>query len=78
MTPLEPQDIAISAPARPRCWNRPRIGQRRLRLFHEHLARPARWLRPVAAANHAICSALQDVAAKAQTTLIIPPPALHR
>ena len=28
------------------------------------------------AANHAIRSALQDVAAKAQTTLIIPPPAL--
>jgi N6-L-threonylcarbamoyladenine synthase len=28
------------------------------------------------AANHAIRDALQDVAAKAQTTLIIPPPAL--
>ena len=70
---------AISARAsRPRCWNstadRLSVG---LRLFAERFG-PARALVAAGgvAANHAIRGALQDVAAKAQTTLVVPPPAL--
>ena len=47
---------------RPRCWNRRRTG--------------SAWACACFTTNHAIRGALQDVAAKAQTTLIIPPPAL--
>ncbi len=70
---------ATSAPAfRPRCSNstadRLSVG---LRLFHERFGPPRALVAAGGvAANRAIRSALQDVAAKAQTTLIIPPPAL--
>ena len=48
-----------------------------LRLFQERFGTPRALVAAGGvAANHAIRSALQDVAAKAQTTLIIPPPAL--
>ncbi len=48
-----------------------------LRLFHEQFGPPRALVAAGGvAANQAIRSALQDVAAKAQTTLIIPPPAL--
>ena len=48
-----------------------------LRLFHEQFGPPRALVAAGGvAANHAIRGALQDVAAKAQTTLIIPPPAL--
>ena len=70
---------AISAPAfRPRCWNstadRLSVG---LRLFHEQFGPPRALVAAGGvAANQAIRGALQDVARKAQTTLIMPPPAL--
>ena len=70
---------AISAPAfRRRCWNRPPTGLSvGLRLFHEQFGPPRALVAAGGvAANQAIRGALQDVAAKAQTTLIIPPPAL--
>ena len=48
-----------------------------LRLFHEKFGPPRALVAAGGvAANRAIRGALQDVAAKAQTTLIIPPPAL--
>src|SRR6266566_7714693 len=48
-----------------------------LRLFHERFGPPRALVAAGGvAANHAIRGALQDVAATAQTTLIIPPPAL--
>ena len=48
-----------------------------LRLFHEQFGPPRALVAAGGvAANQAIRGALQDVAAKAQTTLIIPPPAL--
>jgi N6-L-threonylcarbamoyladenine synthase len=48
-----------------------------LRLFHEQFGPPRALVAAGGvAANQAIRAALQDVAAKAQTTLIIPPPAL--
>ena len=48
-----------------------------LRLFHEQFGPPRALVAAGGvAANHAIRDALQDVAAKAETTLIIPPPAL--
>ena len=48
-----------------------------LRLFHEQFGPPRALVAAGGvAANQAIRGALQDVAAKAETTLIIPPPAL--
>jgi len=48
-----------------------------LKLFHEQFGPPRALVAAGGvAANQAIRGALQDVAAKAQTTLIIPPPAL--
>jgi len=48
-----------------------------LRLFHEQFGPPRALVAAGGvAANQAIRGALQNVAAKAQTTLIIPPPAL--
>jgi N6-L-threonylcarbamoyladenine synthase len=48
-----------------------------LRLFHEQFGPPRALVAAGGvAANQAIRGALQEVAAKAQTTLIIPPPAL--
>ena len=48
-----------------------------LRLFHEQFGPPRALVAAGGvAANQAIRGALQQVAAKAQTTLIIPPPAL--
>ena len=48
-----------------------------MRLFHEQFGPPRALVAAGGvAANQAIRGALQDVAAKAQTTLIIPPPAL--
>ena len=70
---------AISARAsRPRCWNstadRLRVG---LKLFQERFGAPRALVAAGGvAANQAIRGALQDVAHKAETTLIIPPPAL--
>src|SRR5437868_2272405 len=50
-----------------------------LKLFHEQFGAPRALVAAGGvAANQAIRGALQDVAAKAQTTLIIPPPALCR
>ena len=54
--------------------DRLRVG---LRLFHEQFGPPRALVAAGGvAANQAIRGALQDVADKAQTTLIIPPPAL--
>ena len=48
-----------------------------MRLFHEQLARRARWSPPAASPPTApFAPALQDVATKAGTTLVMPPPAL--
>ncbi|TKW80210.1 MAG: tRNA (adenosine(37)-N6)-threonylcarbamoyltransferase complex transferase subunit TsaD [Bradyrhizobium icense] len=79
ITPLEQQDIAdlcasFQAAVLESTADRLTAG---LKLFREQFG-PARALVAAGgvAANQAIRGALQDVAAKAQTTLIIPPPAL--
>ena len=79
ITPLEQQDIAdlcasFQAAVLESTADRLTVG---LKLFREQFG-PARALVAAGgvAANQAIRGALQDVAAKAQTTLIIPPPAL--
>jgi N6-L-threonylcarbamoyladenine synthase len=79
MMPLEPQDICdlcagFQAAVLESTADRLSVG---LRLFHE-LFGPPRALVAAGgvAANHAIREALQDVAAKAGTTLITPPPEL--
>src|SRR6201985_952285 len=79
MAPLEPKDISdlcasFQAAVLESTADRLSVG---LKLFEE-IYGPARALVAAGgvAANRAIRSALQDVAAKAQTTLIIPPPAL--
>ena len=79
LTPLEPKDISdlcasFQAAVLESTADRLSVG---LKLFEEMFG-PARALVAAGgvAANRAIRSALQDVAAKAQTTLIIPPPAL--
>ena len=79
LTPLEPGDVAdlcagFQAAVLEMTADRLRVG---LKLFAE-LFGPARALVAAGgvAANQAIRGALQDVAAKAQTTLLIPPPAL--
>src|SRR5256886_3674869 len=79
MTPLEPQDgsdlcASFHAAGLESTADRLSVG---LRLFHEKFGPPRALVAAGGvAANHAIRGALQDVAAKAQTTLIIPPPAL--
>jgi tRNA N6-adenosine threonylcarbamoyltransferase len=79
ITPLEQQDVAdlcasFQAAVLESTADRLTVG---LKLFREQFG-PARALVAAGgvAANQAIRGALQDVAAKAQTTLIIPPPAL--
>ena len=79
MTPLEPQDVSdlcagFQAAVLESTADRLSVG---LRLFHEQFGPPRALVAAGGvAANQAIRGALQDVAAKAQTTLIIPPPAL--
>ena len=82
LDPMEPQDIrdlcaGFQAAVLESTADRLSVG---LRLFHEQFGPPRALVAAGGvAANQAIRSALQDVAAKAQTTLIIPPPALvHR
>jgi N6-L-threonylcarbamoyladenine synthase len=76
---LEPQDISdlcagFQAAVLESTADRLSVG---LRLFHEQFGAPRALVAAGGvAANQAIRGALQDVAAKAQTTLIIPPPAL--
>jgi len=79
LTPPEPQDIrdlcaSFQAAVLESTADRLSVG---LRLFHEQFGPPRALVAAGGvAANQAIRGALQDVAAKAQTTLIIPPPAL--
>jgi N6-L-threonylcarbamoyladenine synthase len=76
---LQPQDISdlcagFQAAVLESTADRLGVG---LRLFHERFGPPRALVAAGGvAANQAIRGALQDVAAKAQTTLIIPPPAL--
>ncbi|HVV41217.1 MAG TPA: tRNA (adenosine(37)-N6)-threonylcarbamoyltransferase complex transferase subunit TsaD [Nitrobacter sp.] len=77
--PLAPQDISdlcasFQAAALESTADRLSVG---LKLFQERFGPPRALVAAGGvAANQAIRSALQDVAAKAETTLIIPPPAL--
>jgi N6-L-threonylcarbamoyladenine synthase len=79
LMPLEPQDVddlcaGFQAAVLESTADRLSVG---LRLFHERFGQPRALVAAGGvAANHAIRGALQNVAAKAQTTLIIPPPAL--
>jgi N6-L-threonylcarbamoyladenine synthase len=79
LAPLEPQDIAdlcagFQAAVLESTADRLNVG---LRLFHERFGTPRALVAAGGvAANQAIRGALQDVAARADTTLIIPPPAL--
>ena len=79
LEPLEPQDISdlcagFQAAVLDSTADRLSVG---LKLFQEQFGTPRALVAAGGvAANHAIRSALQDVAAKAETTLIIPPPAL--
>ena len=79
LTPLEPKDISdlcasFQAAVLESTADRLSVG---LKLFEEIYGPPRALVAAGGvAANRAIRSALQDVAAKAQTTLIIPPPAL--
>jgi len=79
MIPLEPQDVCdlcagFQAAVLESTADRLSVG---LRLFHEQFGAPRALVAAGGvAANHAIRTALQDVATKSQTTLIIPPPAL--
>jgi N6-L-threonylcarbamoyladenine synthase len=79
LDPMEPQDISdlcasFQAAVLESTADRLSVG---LRLFHERFGPPRALVAAGGvAANQAIRGALQDVAAKAQTTLIIPPPAL--
>jgi len=79
MAPLEPKDISdlcasFQAAVLESTADRLSVG---LKLFEEIYGPPRALVAAGGvAANRAIRSALQDVAAKAQTTLIIPPPAL--
>src|ERR1700738_1921024 len=76
---MEPQDIrdlcaSFQAAVLESTADRLSVG---LQLFHEQFGPPRALVAAGGvAANQAIRGALQDVAAKAQTTLIIPPPAL--
>ncbi len=79
LTPLQAKDISdlcasFQAAVLESTADRLSVG---LRLFHEQFGAPRALVAAGGvAANQAIRGALQDVAAKAQTTLIIPPPAL--
>jgi N6-L-threonylcarbamoyladenine synthase len=79
MMPLEPQDICdlcagFQAAVLEATADRLSVG---LRLFHERFGPPRALVAAGGvAANHAIRDALQAVAAKAGTTLIMPPPEL--
>jgi N6-L-threonylcarbamoyladenine synthase len=79
LTPLEPQDISdlcagFQAAVMESTADRLSVG---LRLFREQFGAPhALVAAGGVAANQAIRAALQDVAAEAQTTLIVPPPEL--
>ena len=79
LTPLDPQDVrdlcaSFQAAVLESTADRLSVG---LRLFHEQFGPPRALVAAGGvAANQAIRSALQAVAARAQTTLIIPPPAL--
>ena len=79
INPLEPQDIAdlcasFQAAVLESTADRLSVG---LRLFHEQFGPPRALVAAGGvAANQAIRGALQNVAAKAQASLIIPPPAL--
>ena len=79
LAPPEPQDIcdlcaSFQAAVLESTADRLSVG---LKLFHEQFGPPRALVAAGGvAANQAIRGALQDVAAKAQTTLIIPPPAL--
>jgi N6-L-threonylcarbamoyladenine synthase len=79
LMPLEPQDIrdlcaSFQAAVLESTADRLSVG---LKLFHERFGPPRALVAAGGvAANQAIRGALQDVAARAQTTLIIPPPVL--
>ena len=79
LDPIEPQDIrdlcaGFQAAVLESTADRLSVG---LRLFHEQFGPPSALVAAGGvAANQAIRSALQDVAAKAGTTLIVPPPEL--
>src|SRR5580698_9998274 len=79
IAPLEPQDVSdlcagFQAAVLESTMDRLTVG---LELFRERFGVPSALVAAGGvAANQAIRGALQDVAAKAQTTLIIPPPAL--
>ena len=79
LTPLEPQDVAdlcagFQAAVLESTADRLSVG---LKLFRDQFGPPRALVAAGGvAANQAIRAALQDVAAKAETTLIIPPPAL--
>src|SRR6187200_3656004 len=79
LEPLEPQDVSdlcasFQAAVLESTADRLSVG---LKLFHEQFGPPRALVAAGGvAANQAIRAALQDVAATAQTTLIIPPPAL--
>ena len=79
ITPLTPQDVAdlcasFQAAVLESTADRLTVG---LKLFREQFGPPRALVAAGGvAANQAIRGALQDVAAKAETTLIIPPPAL--
>src|SRR6202012_3534933 len=79
LAPLEPKDISdlcasFQAAVLESTADRLSVG---LRLFHERFGPPRALVAAGGvAANQAIRGALQDVADRAQTTLIIPPPAL--
>jgi tRNA N6-adenosine threonylcarbamoyltransferase len=79
LLPLQPQDIhdlcaGFQAAVLESTADRLKVG---LKLFHEQFGSPQALVAAGGvAANRAIRGALQDVAARARTTLIIPPPAL--
>jgi N6-L-threonylcarbamoyladenine synthase len=79
LSPLEPRDIrdlcaSFQAAVMDSTADRLRVG---LRLFREQFGPPSALVAAGGvAANQAIRGALQEVAARAKTTLIIPPPAL--
>jgi N6-L-threonylcarbamoyladenine synthase len=79
LTPLQAKDVSdlcasFQAAVLESTADRLSVG---LTMFHEHFGAPRALVAAGGvAANQAIRGALQDVAAKAETTLIIPPPAL--
>jgi N6-L-threonylcarbamoyladenine synthase len=79
LIPLEPQDVSdlcasFQAAVLESTADRIKVG---LRLFHEKFGPPRALVAAGGvAANLAIRGALQDIAARAQTTLIVPPPSL--